>query len=162
IHCAGTISAAGGRALPRRHHLAGFVRPFRASRRRRLDAGAHRHPAGAAERLMTFPARIHRYSSTPAVDAATSITSIPNPERAKAGKEAIENRTPANKPDQSALGTTDVGAPASRWGVRRRLMVVLVAAAGAGGAAWWFAHRSGVPAGLVLHGNVDLRQVALA
>jgi HlyD family secretion protein len=113
---------------------------------------------------MTFPARIHRDSGTPAVDAATSITSIPNPERAEAGKEAIENRTPANKPDQAALGTTDAGAPASRWGVRRRLMMVavLVAAAGGGGAAWWFAHRSGAPAALVLHGNVDLRQVALA
>src|SRR5262249_47408064 len=142
IHGAGTFSAAGGRALPRRHHLAGFVRPFRAFRRRRHDAGAHRHPAGAAEHLMTFPARIHRDSSTPAVDAATSITSIPNPEKAEAGKEAIENRTPANKPDQAALGATDVGAPASRWGVRRRLMMVavLVAAAGASGAAWWFAH----------------------
>jgi HlyD family secretion protein len=48
--------------------------------------------------------------------------------------------------------------------MRRRLIVLgLLVVAGLGAAgAWWFTHRSGTPTELTLHGNVDLRQVALA
>ena len=39
-------------------------------------------------------------------------------------------------------------------------MIVALLAAAAGVAGWWFTHRNSAPAQLVLHGNVDLRQVA--
>ena len=42
------------------------------------------------------------------------------------------------------------------------VIVVLVVAAAVGGFAWWcFTYRGSAPTELVLHGNIDLRQVAL-
>jgi HlyD family secretion protein len=112
---------------------------------------------------MTFAAFIHRDSGMPLVQAAKPTNLQPNRERTVPGKESTENRAPAQKHDRAARGTTDAAAPGSRWGAKRRLMIValLVVAAGAGGAAWWFTHQSGAPVELVLHGNVDLRPVAL-
>jgi HlyD family secretion protein len=65
--------------------------------------------------------------------------------------------------DRTQHGTADAGAPASHWTTRRRLAIVAAMAAlmAVGGAAWWFTHRSSAPTELALHGNVDLRQVAL-
>src|SRR5262249_27331253 len=148
-HGARALSPTGGRARPHRHPLARFVRPFCTPRRRRHDASAHRHPARAAEHVMTVPALIHRNAGKPDTDAATS------PPLARDYKPVA--------PAQESLGTAHVGTSTAHQGVRRRLLIValLAAAAGAGTAGWWFAHRDSAPVELVLHGNVDLRQVAL-
>src|SRR6185437_11688899 len=45
---------------------------------------------------------------------------------------------------------------------RTALIIVLVVAAGAAVFAWWYTHRKTAPTELVLHGNLDLRQVDLA
>ncbi len=77
-------------------------------------------------------------------------------------KELPESPMPEQK--QAAGVKVDAGAPASRTGAKRRLAIigVLVLAAIAGGSAWWwFTHRGIAPTELVLHGNVDLRQVSL-
>lgn len=76
------------------------------------------------------------------------------------GHESTVNRAPPNKQDPTALNTTSKTHRAARW--RLMIIALLVAAAGAGGAAWWLDHRNSAPTELVLHGNVDLRQVALA
>jgi HlyD family secretion protein len=71
-------------------------------------------------------------------------------------KRLAEKGPPRQRPDSSAAG--------SRSGVKRRLLVVvlLLVAAGGGGFAWWkYTHRNDAPAELILHGNIDLRQVAL-
>jgi HlyD family secretion protein len=48
--------------------------------------------------------------------------------------------------------------------MRRLVLIVSLLAMGgaAAGLAWWFSRRPGAPEALVLYGNVDLRQVALA
>jgi HlyD family secretion protein len=110
---------------------------------------------------MTASPLSHRNGSTlVSATTATSLERDRNP--AAPGQESTKNRGPANTPDREALGASTA---ASRWGARRRLMIVALLAIGVaatGGAAWWFTHRNGAPAELVLHGNVDLRQVALA
>jgi HlyD family secretion protein len=111
---------------------------------------------------MTASPLSHRNGSTLVVSTTTPTTLERDRKPAAPGQESTENRAPANKPDRQALGASTA---ASRWGARRPLMIVallVVAAAAASGAAWWFTHRNGAPAELVLHGNVDLRQVALA
>jgi HlyD family secretion protein len=68
-----------------------------------------------------------------------------------------EKGPPTPWPDKDTAG--------SRSGGKRRLLIVvlLLVAAGAGGLAWWrYTYRTDAPADLVLHGNIDLRQVALA
>jgi HlyD family secretion protein len=44
----------------------------------------------------------------------------------------------------------------------RRIFLILVLLAAIAGAGWWYLDRNGQPDGLVLYGNVDLRQVTLA
>src|SRR5262249_3992833 len=162
-HGARALSPTGGRARPHRHPLAWFVRPFRAPRRRRHDASAHRHPARAAEHVMTIPALIHRNVGKPDTDSATSTSLAHDYKPVAPGPASTENRVPSTDADRGVLGTTHVGTSTAHQGVRRRLLIValLAAAAGAGAAGWWFTHRSSAPVELVLHGNVDLRQVAL-
>jgi HlyD family secretion protein len=110
---------------------------------------------------MTASPLSHRNGST--LVSATMPTTLERDRKPAApGQESTKNRAPANKPDREPLGASTA---ASRWGARRRLMIVVllvIAVAAAGGATWWFTHRNGAPAELVLHGNVDLRQVALA
>lgn len=110
---------------------------------------------------MTIPALIQRNSGTPVADAATSTSLARDPVRP--GRELTENRAPPTKRDRGVLDTAHVGASTAHHGVRRRLLIValLAAAAGAGVAGWWFTQRNSAPVDLVLHGNVDLRQVAL-
>jgi HlyD family secretion protein len=110
---------------------------------------------------MTASPLSHRNGST-LVSATTPTTLERDYKPAAPRQESTKNRAPANKPNHEALGA---GTAASRWGARRRLMIVallVVAAVAAGGAVWWFTHRNSASAQLVLHGNVDLRQVALA
>ena len=74
----------------------------------------------------------------------------------------VDNKKPAEKGPPRQW--PDSGAAGSRSGVKRRLLVVvlLLIAAGGGGFAWWkYTHLNDAPADLVLHGNIDLRQVAL-
>jgi multidrug resistance efflux pump len=109
---------------------------------------------------MTASPLIHRNGSTLVVSATTPTTL--ERDRQPDGQESTKNRAPATKPDRESLGASTA---ASRWGARRRLTIVallVIAVAAAGGATWWFTHRNGAPAELVLHGNVDVRQVALA
>src|SRR5262249_19701854 len=162
-HGARALSPTGGRARPPRHHLARFVRPFRAPRRRRHDANAHRHPARAAEHVMTIPAQNHRNARTPVADAATSTSLAHDRKPVAPGSESTEDKAPPTKHERGVLDTAHVGTSTTYQGVRRRLLVValLAAAAGAGVAGWWFTHRNSASAELVLYGNVDLRQVAL-
>src|SRR5262249_10623896 len=138
-------------------------RPFRAPRRRRHDASAHRHPARAAEHVMTIPALSHRNAEKPVADAATSTSLAHDYKPVAPGQESSENKAPLTKHDRGVLGTAPVDTLTAYQGVRRRLLIValLAAAAGAGVAGWWFTHRNSAPVELVLYGNVDLRQVAL-
>jgi membrane fusion protein PltH len=112
---------------------------------------------------MTAPLLIHRNGSTLVVSATTPTTLERDRQPAAPEQESTKNKdkTPATKPDRESLGASTA---ASRGGARRRRMIIalLVVVAAAGGTAWWFSHRNGAPAELVLHGNVDLRQVALA
>jgi HlyD family secretion protein len=97
---------------------------------------------------MTLPAAILRNSASPAVRT----------------KEPTETAVPEQKPDAGIHDKTDANTPAPRWRAKRDfvIVVVLVVAAGAGGVAWWgFDRRSSAPTELILHGNIDLRQVAL-
>jgi HlyD family secretion protein len=112
---------------------------------------------------MTIPALIHRNSGTPVADAATSTSLARDYKPVRPGRESTENRAPSTKHDRGVLDTAHVGASTAHHGVRRRLLIValLAAAAGAGVAGWWFTQRNSAPVDLVLHGNVDLRQVAL-
>jgi HlyD family secretion protein len=105
---------------------------------------------------MTASPLSHRNGST-RVSATMPIT-LERDRNLAPEQESTKNRAPANKPDREAASTA-----AAREGARRGLMILalLVVAAAASGAAWWFTHRNGAPAELVLHGNVDLRQVAL-
>src|SRR5262249_51701547 len=146
----------GGRARPHRHHLARFVRPFRAPRRRRHDASAHRHLARAAERVMTIPAQSHRNARTPVADAATSTSLAHDYKPVAPGQESTENKAPPTKHDRGVNGADYVGTSTAHQGVRRWLLIVafLAAAACAGVAGWWFAQRSSAPMDLVLYGNV--------
>src|SRR5207253_5905645 len=45
---------------------------------------------------------------------------------------------------------------------RRLMVLVRLVIAGVAAGAWWYLHRGGPATELTLHGNVDLRQVALA
>ena len=58
---------------------------------------------------------------------------------------------------------SEAGPPAPRRGGRRFAIVALlvIVAAGSAAAWWWFTHRVDPLTELTLHGNVDLRQVAL-
>jgi HlyD family secretion protein len=79
-------------------------------------------------------------------------------------KEPTEAPVPEQKQDAGVRGKADPKAPPSRWGVKRSLEIVavLVVAAAAGAFAWWWLdHRGSAPTELILHGNIDLRQVAL-
>ena len=109
---------------------------------------------------MTIPALIHRNAGKPDTGAATSTALAHDYKPMGPGGESTENKAP---PTQRELGTAQVGTATAHQGVRRRLLIValLAAAAGAGAAGWWFTHRNSAPVELILHGNVDLRQVAL-
>jgi HlyD family secretion protein len=111
------------------------------------------------ERIMTASPLTHRNGSTPVVSATTGAALARG--RKLPGQESTEDRAAVSKPDR---GTLDADAGASHGGARRRLMIVafLIAATAVGGATWWLTYRNGAPAELDLHGNVDLRQVALA
>ena len=110
---------------------------------------------------MTIPALIQRNSGTPVADAATSTSLARDYKPVRPGRESTENRAPPTKHERGVLDTAHVGASTAHHGVRRRLLIValLAAAAGAGVAGWWFTQRNSAPVDLVLHGNVDLRQV---
>ena len=112
---------------------------------------------------MTIPALIHRNSGTPVADAATSTSLARDYKPVRPGRESTENRAPPTKHDRGVLDEAHVGASKAHQGVRRRLLIValVAAAAGASVAGWWFTQRNSAPVDLVLHGNVDLRQVAL-
>jgi HlyD family secretion protein len=100
------------------------------------------------------------------VQVARPMNLKPNRENPVFGKqrsESRDNRAPAKEKHREAQGTTDTEARATRWRTRRGLAAVaaLVVVIVAGSATWWFTHRSRGPIELTLHGNVDLRQVAL-
>jgi HlyD family secretion protein len=81
----------------------------------------------------------------------------------KVRRHSTDNRSSKKADNEVTHGPPDAGGPGSPWRTKRRLAIValLAAAVAAGGAAWWFTHGSSAPAELTLHGNVDLRQVAL-
>ena len=91
------------------------------------------------------------------------VRDFPQPAQARQNRDAgggemkpAEKGPPTPWPDKGMAG--------SRSGSKRRLpiVVLLLVAAGGGGLAWWkYTHRNDAPADLVLHGNIDLRQVAL-
>jgi HlyD family secretion protein len=110
---------------------------------------------------MTFQAFMHRNSGPLAVQATKPVHLERQREGTVPGKDAAQNRAPAQRHER---GATDAGTRPSRRRPKWQLMIsaLLVVAGGAGGTAWWVSDRSGAPAELILHGNVDLRQVALA
>src|SRR5262249_49198623 len=79
------------------------------------------------------------------------------------GQESTEKRGPPTKLDRGGLGTAHVGTSTAHQGGGRRLLIVPLpaAAAGGGAAGGGCPQRRHAPVELVLHGNVDLRQVAL-
>jgi HlyD family secretion protein len=74
-----------------------------------------------------------------------------------------ETPPPIKDHDQAPPRTAGDGASAPPWRTKRFLAIVVLVlvVAGAGGFAWWFTHRGIAATELRLHGNVDLRQVAL-